>query len=62
VCSDAGKNRLRLLKRNLSQDNAALERAQRGDVLVARAELAQGGDVQAGDRVAVVIAREPEEE
>jgi ribosomal protein RSM22 (predicted rRNA methylase) len=62
VCSDAGRNILRLLKRNASQENAVFERAQRGDVLVTRAELARGGDVQAGDHVAVVIAREPDEE
>jgi ribosomal protein RSM22 (predicted rRNA methylase) len=61
VCSDAGRSSLRLLRRNATEDNLALERAQRGDVLVAPAELAGGGDVGAHDRVVVVSAAEPDD-
>lgn len=45
VCSDAGRVRLRLLRRHASDASADFERLERGAVLRAPAALASGGDI-----------------
>lgn len=56
VCGDAGRRRLRLLKRHRNDRNRALERARRGDVALVPGERDDPElvDITAGDRAAVV--------
>jgi len=50
ACGDNGRVRLRLLRRNRSAENATIERARRGDVLL----LPERDDIAADDRVDVL--------
>lgn len=51
VCGAGGRVRIRLLKRNKSENNSDFARARRGDVLLLPARLTGGGDLSADDPV-----------
>lgn len=59
ACGPEGRVRIRLLKRHRSAQNAEFGTARRGDILVAPARLAAGGDVAREDELELVSALPP---
>ncbi|MCG8416460.1 MAG: small ribosomal subunit Rsm22 family protein [Proteobacteria bacterium] len=51
LCGEAGRVNVRLLKRHRTSANRAVERLSRGDLVVAPADIAAGGDVRPADPI-----------
>lgn len=56
VCGQQGRVRLRMLRRNRGDYNRVFDKLRRGDIVLAPASLAHGGDIQKQDDIRTLVA------